>query len=180
MVYSHTLHWSGWAPTLDATRDYVPPHLVPSGLPIDGARLLERYVAGRASVPCTCSILVRRDLIESVGGFEDGFRQRYTDQAFYSKLFLAGTVLPIDGCWAKYRQHPGSSTGTARRERRAREARQVFLTWLEDYLRGIPSAPPALRRTIRRELWRCRHPIGDWLLDRVVIFRRPARGLGRG
>jgi glycosyltransferase involved in cell wall biosynthesis len=172
LLYSRTLYWYSWAGTGRARDDYVSRLRVPSGRPIEGARLLALCVAGKAAVPCTCSLLVRRSLIEGVGGFEDQFLRLYTDQAFYSKLFLATAALPVDGCWAKYRQHAASSTGTAQREHRAREARQAFLRWLEVYVRGASPDTRALDRAIRRELWRCHHPLGDYLLDQLSYLRR--------
>lgn len=179
VLYSQTLYWYSWSGAGQNHADYVAPHLVPAGRSIEGASLLALCLEGKASVPCTCSMLVRRSLIEAVGGFEEQFRQLYTDQALYAKLFLASSALPIEGCWARYRQHRASSTRAARREGRARKARLAFLTWLEEYLSRQPSVPPGLEHALRRETWRCHHPVADYLLDQVTFFQRDLRRVMR-
>jgi hypothetical protein len=147
---------------------------------IDETDLLEPGVAGRPSVSCTCRLLVRRTLVDEVGGWGECLTHGYTEQAFARKLFLASRILPIDGCWAWYRQHPGSSTGSAEGEHHARQARLAYLSWLGGYVRGKPPVPGSLRGVIRRERWRTRHPLGDYLLDRGTYLRRKFDRLAEG
>jgi hypothetical protein len=54
----------------------------------------------------------------------------------------------------------------------------VYLTWLQDYVQRTPALAAALAPTLRRELWRCRHPVADYLLDRAEVLARRV-GLGR-
>jgi glycosyltransferase involved in cell wall biosynthesis len=176
VLYSRTLYWHSWREPA-ARRDYMPRLHVPAGRAIPPPELLIRCVQGKASVPCTCSILLRRSVVAEAGGFEPGFPRLYDDQVFYSKLFLLTSVLPVEGCWARYRRHEDSMTMRAAADASYREARRVYLTWLQDYVRRAPSVAAAMAPILRRELWRCRHPVADYLLDRAEFL---ARRVGRG
>lgn len=179
VLCSRSVYWHSWAGP-EAGRDFTPPHRAPEGQPIPGVTFLARCIQGKASVPCPCGILVRRPLIEQVGGFEEQFPQLYDDQVLYAKLFLSTRVLLDPGCWARYRRHPASTTMTAEREQRFRPWRLAYLTWLEQYAGRDPAAAAALRPALRRELWRCHHPLGDWLLDQATFLgRRLERVWGR-
>ena len=177
VLYSRTLYWHSWREPA-AQRDYIPRLHVPPGRLIAPPEFLIRCVQGKASVPCTCSILLRRSIVADLGGFEPGFPKLYDDQVFYSKLFLRAGVLPVEGCWSRYRRHPQSMTMRAAADASFREARRVYLTWLQEYVQRSPVAAAAMAPTLSRELWRCRHPMADYLLDRVEFLARRV-GLGR-
>jgi hypothetical protein len=67
-------------------------------------------------------------------------------------------------------------TAAARRALTTRGSRQAYLTWLEAYVRRDPAVAAALAPALRRELWRCRHPLADDLLDRLdFAIRRVER-----
>jgi glycosyltransferase involved in cell wall biosynthesis len=176
VLYSRTMYWHTWREPA-VRRDYTPRLHVPPGRVMPPPEFLLRCVQGKASVPCTCSILLRRGVVEAAGGFEPGFPKLYDDQVFYSKLFLLTSVLPVEGCWSRYRRHEASMTMRAAADASYREARRVYLTWLQNYVRRTPAAAAALAPTLRRELWRCRHPVADYLLDRAEFL---ARRVGRG
>ncbi|MER8428166.1 glycosyltransferase [Mesorhizobium sp. M1403] len=89
-------------------------------------------------VPCTCSVLVRRNAIELVAGFEERFRL-YEDQALWVKLFLRYPAYVTPICLSRYRQHSGSvSADAAKRGLYDRTglhpARAPFLDWLTEYV----------------------------------------------
>ena len=174
-LYGRTLYWHSWnASAHGRERDYVPRLGVPSGRLIDGRHLLSVTISGKAMVPSPCSMLVRRSAALTVGGFEDEFTRVYTDQVFYGKLLLRFGALPIDRCSARYRQHDDSCVHTMKRAHSGRTARLTYLAWLDGYVRRYAPDAAVLRRTIRRELWRCRHPVGDYLLDLKELARRRA------
>ena len=177
VLYSRTLYWYSWREPAGG-RDYTPRLHVPPGQPIAPPEFLIRCVQGKASVPCTCSILLRRSVVLAAGGFESRFPLLYDDQVFYSKLFLLTAVLPVEGCWSRYRRHEASMTMRAASNRTSRESRRAYLTWLQQYVRRSPSAATPLAPILRRELWRCRHPVADYLLDRAEFLARRV-GWGR-
>ena len=57
-------------------------------------------------MPGVCSVLVRRSVLEAVGGGEDGFRTLYEDQVLMFKVFLEHPVMGIGRILDLYRQHP--------------------------------------------------------------------------
>jgi glycosyltransferase involved in cell wall biosynthesis len=141
MLYGNTLYWYSWTgDPADAGRDAMPALGVPINQLIPPPRLLPQYLRGSASVPCTCSPLVRRAAVEAVGGFEETlFNNPYDDQAFWAKICLAFPVLVSETCWDLYRQHQASMSRAADRAGRNEEYRRRYLAWLEGYLcqRGI-------------------------------------------
>ena len=114
----------------------------------------------RARTPATCAILLRRELFERVGGFEERFRGMFEDQAFFAKVYLHGTTLVSPTILDRYRQHPGSHCYQALDAGTYHASQGRFLRWLEAYLATQPSADAALKRAMRQALWPFRHP---WL-----------------
>jgi glycosyltransferase involved in cell wall biosynthesis len=156
MIYGYTEYWHSWTGE-PRIRDYVPALGVAAGTLADPPRLLSLYLEGTAAVPCTCSVLARRDVVRSIGGFEDSFRALYGDQAFYAKMCLATPILVANGLWDRYRQHARSLTGSTRAPQE-REHRHRFLSWLEHYLRQQAVLDRSVWRAVRREQWKLRHP----------------------
>lgn len=158
-LYGNTEYWFP-----EDGRSFFPTLGLPSGALVEPPHLLTRFLRREAAVPCTCGLLVRREAVERTGGFEESFRGMYADQVFYARLALTSTVLVDHGSWERYRQHPGSACAVSKREGTAREARRIYLTWLERTLdeRGVSELD--LRRALRRELRACLHP----RLDRAL------------
>jgi glycosyltransferase involved in cell wall biosynthesis len=156
ILYARTLFWSSWAAP-GAEPDFTPALGVPLGTIVAPPRLLERILRDQAAVPCTCSVLVRKSVVDSVGGFEEAFRAVFTDQSFYAKVLLATSALAADGCWDRYRQHPESSVKRAERSGRLAALQLEYLVWLEAYARESPRADAAVRRAIRRAIFLNRH-----------------------
>jgi glycosyltransferase involved in cell wall biosynthesis len=136
MVYGLSRYWYSWTgDPADAELDYVPPlgleveHLYPPP-----ELLLLCYPIGRAMSPPPSGILVRRALLETVGGFEDGFPILYEDQVILAKLFLEAPAYVSSEEWDWYRIHPDSYSNRSVRAGEERAARRFFLEWLTAYL----------------------------------------------
>jgi glycosyltransferase involved in cell wall biosynthesis len=188
MVYNRTQFWYGWTGDAeDRRRDRLEPLGVPPDTVLAPPTLLSRILREESPVPCTCSVLVRRQAAEAVGGFEEEFVDLFDDQAFYAKLLFHRPVYAAAGCWDRYRQHPGQSCAAAARAGTAHRARRRFLEWLERYLldheaRGTEVwqalqealAPyrvghdprAALKRTVRSAVRALPAPAQDWLRRR--------------
>ena len=137
MIYNRTQYWYSWTGAeADGRRDFTEQLGVASNTLIAPPGLLTLILRGESPVPCTCSVLVRREVIERVGGFEEQFLDLFTDQAFYAKVLLGTAVLAADGCWDRYRQHPAQSCATAERSGRILVARRALLEWLEGMCRS--------------------------------------------
>jgi glycosyltransferase involved in cell wall biosynthesis len=183
MVFGPPLIWHSWTgDPHDARRDYVADQLgarldtlVPP--PILAAFLLEGSRIGTTPLPS--SILVRRQVVDQVGGFEDTFRGLCEDLVFASKVCLARPVFVAAACWVKYRQHPDSSCSVAERSEQMRPAVLTFLVWLERYLTAARMDHGAVWEALQRRLWRYRHPVRHQLRVRVASFQQSGKALLR-
>ena len=84
---------------------------------------------------------MRRDLMMSVGGFEEQFtgsRQLFEDQAFLAKFYLVAPVYFSGDNWLDYRQHADSCVAKVSRSGQEEEVRRFFLQWLANYLGQQP------------------------------------------
>jgi SAM-dependent methyltransferase len=153
MVYGTTQLWYSWTgDPLDADRDLTPDLGVALGVPLEGPTFLARMLQRQALAPCICSMLLRRDVVEVVGGFEPAFRGMHDDQAFVAKVCLSTSILASGECWDRYRQHPDSCYAVARATGQHRPARRFFLEWLKAYLLAHQIEDRMLWETLHKEL----------------------------
>ncbi|MBM7804172.1 glycosyltransferase involved in cell wall biosynthesis [Geodermatophilus bullaregiensis] len=159
-------YWRSWAGGEDVL---VPTGHVQNRVVRPPEASLAVYPLGSAPAPCPSDILLRRDAVDAVGGFEEHFtgaRQIYEDQGFLAKLYLARPVFFSDAVWLDYRQHPDSWVTTVTRDGRYDEVRRYFLTWFDGHLRRLPDEPPhAVRVAVSRALRPYRRPVAHALLS---------------
>jgi glycosyltransferase involved in cell wall biosynthesis len=192
MVYDSTVMWHSWGAGGDPKPDRLRLLGVPPGTVVPPPRLLVAALRVEAETPGTCSLLVRREAVETVGGFEASFRGMYEDQAFLAKVFLNYPVFVASGATAYYRQHSASACHMAEvdgefHRARPHRSRLLFLEWLERYVAGRGRVNGELRRALREALRDYRPSLRDRLkrkFDRVVtqpmsLARRRLRGLFR-
>lgn len=173
MVYGPTQWWYSWSdPSNDGQRDFIHPPNAPPGRLIRPPTLLVEFLKSEGLSPCTCSLLVRQEVLERTGGFEERFRGLYEDQAFCAKVCLDGPVFASSECSCRYRQHPDSASAVALKAGQHRSPRLAFLEWLASYLVARGVNDDEVWRTLQRERWRCRHPRLDRLLGRPRQFVR--------
>ena len=153
MLYGHSQQWYSWTnKPEDATRDHVPNVGADTGVALPGASLLADMVTRRVLTPCPSSMLVRRNTVAAIGGFEDRFRNVYEDQVFTAKMCLAAPVLIAATTWDLYRQHADSAYAVARGTGENLVARITFLEWLQSYLSERQSSDSALASAVTSEL----------------------------
>ncbi|HUQ79570.1 MAG TPA: glycosyltransferase [Gemmatimonadaceae bacterium] len=178
MLYGETEYWYSWTGRdEDRARDMFPWLGVNGTSVIDPPALLTKCLAGDAAVPCTCSIILRREAIERAGGFEDQFTGMFDDQAFYAKVMLAERVLVATERWDRYRRHPSSLYSSAKRAGTVRADRLAYLAWLHDYVESSRLTSDAPRDAVRRAAWITRYP----RLARLAFLSRwidPIRRVG--
>lgn len=172
MLYGDTLYWYGWTGNHeDIAKDFIPSLGVKTGIPIPPPTLLPLYLRGKAAVPCTCSVLVRRKVAELVGGFDESctaISNFYEDQAFYAKICLVAPVIAANRCWDKYRQRSSAQKEEITKINKEEYiARKDFLNWLDEYVTRSGVQDDEIRRVIRRELWLI-HKL-SWLPDTEKI-----------
>lgn len=152
-------YWSSYAGGDDT--------IIPTGHVLDRPiappdALLQVYPLGKADPPCPSDLLMRRWIVEAIGGFEEAFvgpLQLYEDQAFLAKLFLHGTVYFDSRVWLDYRIHDNSCTARAERDKSQPESRRYCLEWFADYLAKTGRRhDPRIRLALMRALRPYRHP----------------------
>ena len=190
MVCGAVRYWYSWSGGDDVI---VPTGHVQNRIVRPPEAALALYPLGAAAAPCPSDLLLRREVVAALGGFEEHFtgpRQMYEDQGFLAKLYLSAPVFFSDQVWLSYRQHADSCVAEVTRDGRYDEVRRYFLTWLERYLAGLPAADPRVSTALRHALWPYRHPAlhqasrrsAELLrLGRRIArrFRRTASGLAR-
>jgi glycosyltransferase involved in cell wall biosynthesis len=159
MLYGETEYWYSWSGRAeDRARDMYPALGVERTTVVAPPTLLMSCLAGHAAVPCTCSIILRREAIERAGGFEDQFTGMFDDQAFYAKVMLTERVLVATERWDRYRRHPSSLYSSAKRAGTVRDDRLAYLRWLLAYLEARRLTSDGPRRAARRAAWITRYP----------------------
>ena len=124
-----------------------------------------------------CDILVRREIVEAVGGYEDSFRGMYEDQVFHAKLCLRSPVFVSSECWYRYRQHPKACTALSHRAGQYYVVRQTFLNWLAEYLSKQGMADTEVWKVLQEERWRLRHPRLAPISGRMRLLGSPIKDL---
>ena len=148
--------------------------------------LIRLLLLHKGNVPCTCAVLIRRDALLSVGGFEEAFHL-YEDQTLWAKLFLRYPVLVAARPTSRYRQHPASASAAAQRAGqyhpwRMHPAEKRFFEWLEHHVASNRPEDPLLARELERSLapYRRRSAAGKrWARDLSRLARSHTRRLVR-
>jgi glycosyltransferase involved in cell wall biosynthesis len=140
VVFGSTQFWYSWTGNPeDSKRD----RIRELGIPLNGLfhppKLLALLLQRKVNTPATCSVLIRRELFQEIGGFEESFRGMYEDQAFFAKVYLKASVFVEPNYWDRYRQHPDSSCSIAQKTGqyhlfKAHPTHLAFLNWITEYL----------------------------------------------
>lgn len=156
MVYGPWQWWNSWNPE-GKSPDYSVQRMNPAPETlVMPPTLLTMFLQNRAPVPL--GALMRRELLERLGGYEEAFLDLYEDQTLYAKICLEAPVYVARGYWYRYRQYPESITQVGARNGHDRLTRQDFLLWLESYLTRKGVDDRELWSALRREFWPYRHP----------------------
>jgi glycosyltransferase involved in cell wall biosynthesis len=152
--------WYSWTgDTHDLTRDFIPDVGLPPNTLFEPPALLSlTYPLGPALSPGVAAVMVRRPVVDRIGGFDAPFRGSGEDQVFYFKLHVKERLFVSDGCWFRYRQHPDSCCARARRTDDYTWW-PLMLDWLERYLVQEGVGDVAVWKAVRS--WRLlpyRHP----------------------
>jgi glycosyltransferase involved in cell wall biosynthesis len=182
VVCGSTRIWYSWsAQSAEGGRDYTYSVGVAPNTILPAPDLLTLSFRGRASSPCTCSLLIRRELVERVGGFEDRFRRTFTDQVLYAKLFVAAPVLVTGATLDLYRQHPDSSCAESQRAGRSVATELEYLDWFETYLQQHGMEGTEVWESMRwYRYWRHSHPRVYRIMRQSQILARKVRDRVRG
>jgi len=139
---------------------------------VKAPKLLSLMLRDEEFIPS--SILVEREVIERVGGYEDVFRAGYSDAVIFVKMCLTFAVFVSGKSWYKYRKHPNSSTYISAIRGEEDTERIFYLSWIEDYFskQGVKNAE--VWQALRAAFFPYRHPRLYRLLE---IYRHPIRSI---
>lgn len=169
-LIAQTLYWRTWPkPSAKANTDYI----VPFGVPLPGlfrppTLLRLWYPLGPGPAPCMTGLIIRREVFETIGGFEESFhgdRGLYEDQCVLSKLYLAAPVYLYEECVGKYRQHPESSSAKGIKEGLYDKARLCFLQWFAEYLKQNGIDDKEVHSLLLRAMWPYEHRVAHACLS---------------
>lgn len=180
MVFGRTQLWFSWTGGAEERgRDQVGELGMPADTIIEPPSLfMPSFCSQTAVIPNPNSLLIRRDVIDQVGGFAEHPRNdMYEDQTLYAKVILTAPVIASNECWDRYRQHPGSVTTIGSREGQDVSARIAFLDWLIGYLGSRGLAGTDLWRSVRRERWWYGHPAFRTWRERARRLERTSTDL---
>lgn len=164
MVYGNTKHWYSWTKNVqDIERDYYMHDRIQEGTLklnnlISPPTLLILAMEGKIEIASMSNIMLRKDILIYLGGYEDVFNGMHEDQAVLAKFFVNSKVYIANTCWDLYRQHQDSCFHTALASGQKRSREIFFLEWLEKYILAQNINNPYLLKAIRDKKFRYQYP----------------------
>ena len=154
MVYGATEYWYSWQNDPEIIqKDFILRSMLKPGRLFEPPELLELIFRKNNEVPLMCSLMIRRDILVKINGFEEKFTGMCEDQVFIAKTALETPILMTDHCCSKYRQHSDSCNFKATRNGEVNKAHLVYLDWLSGYLSEKGLEKTALWEGMKREKW---------------------------
>jgi glycosyltransferase involved in cell wall biosynthesis len=170
MTYGQTWVWHSWTgdpehEAYDRARNL---GVEPDRL-VEPPTLARLWLQGKAQTPIHCGVLMRRQLLKEVGGFEESFRgtndSLYEDTVFYCKVCLNECVFVQSECVDRYRRHLNSAVHVAEAlgqydPYEPHPAQLNFLNWFEKYLVEQEFDDPKIWQALGTALLPYRQPAG--------------------
>jgi len=134
---------------------------------IDPPLLLRLSLESKVPTASPSDVLLRKDVVEQIGGFEEEFRgayQLFEDQAFFAKITLRFHVYVAAECWTLYRQHSNSCVSVVNAAGQKASVALYYFDWLAQYLAAFKVQDRSLLLALKAKRRRYRHPILNRLL----------------
>jgi glycosyltransferase involved in cell wall biosynthesis len=185
MVYGRTTIWHEWDRGPGRTgSDRTTELRVAANRVVEPPGLVRPLIEHDDAI-CVNSVLVRRDVLAAVGGFDKAFPDFYEDFVLWMKIAVTWPVYVSDRTWDRYRQHPGNASATAAREGwfhgdRPNPATATYLRWVAFHLSKEGVVDRRIWRALERRLRAYRHPVLATQWRRVatpvrMAVKRPVR-----
>lgn len=176
MVFGRSEYWYG----PDSSENHVPELAPGERLYAPPDLLTLCYPLGRFGAPCPTDLLIRKSLLEELGGFEESFDDRaptHEDIAVLSKIFLSSPVYVSNQCWDRYRRHPESIWAKAQLDGSDARSREFYFSWLGAYMRRTGVTDPQVWALYRKHCWPYRHRRLAGALRFARALMRPVKRL---
>jgi len=165
--------WYGWTGKReDVLKDFIQPVTVAQDAVVQPPEIIISYLVNEFT--SLCDTLIRRDLIEEIGGYEAQFNGLYEDQAFHTKLCLKAPAYQCAHPWYRYRQHSDSCCIQAQSSSSRNEIREQFLNWTKSYLDKEGVNHRGLRRALKWQLLPYHQPGRARLISRYRKAKQSA------
>lgn len=182
MVFGAHNRWFSWSgKPEDALLDEEFPPLWGSDIKPDTLvqppKFFVDYLKKKVGTPLTCGVLIKREVIDEVGGFDKEVSFLNEDGPFFAKIFFKAPVFLESGCWDRYRQHPHSTTAIARDKGELidgdvpQPVHLAELTILERFLQEQGNTDPIIKKALKDQLFPYRHP---YLYQSLQILKKLA------
>ena len=105
------------------------------------------YPFGEGQPPCPSGIIIKREVIDRCGGFEESFSgiyQLYEDQAFLFKVYSSEIIYISNQVNNLYRKRENSMSSAANNLEIYNTVRQFYANWIEGHLAKIPHHNPVI------------------------------------
>ena len=173
MVCGRTQWWYSWTgKEADQQRDFLQQLDLPLDNLVQPPEILLLFLQNEwASLH---DLLIKKEAVSAVGGYEDFFPGMYEDQVFHAKLCLNFPAYVADYCWCRYRQHDEACTfKTHDTDRGYFTARKTFLVWLQDYLQQAQDTK--VLPIVKQELWHYQYPILSRIMSRLSRLKKDTK-----
>jgi glycosyltransferase involved in cell wall biosynthesis len=120
------------------------------------------YPLGKGSGFCTCGLIIKKKLLDEIGGFDESFtgkNQLYEDQVLFVKLYLHANVYISSLCNNYYRQRPESLMHSLYAEGYSLHGKLFFLNWLKAYLEQNKITDKGILRLLKKAYTPYRYPV---------------------
>jgi glycosyltransferase involved in cell wall biosynthesis len=159
MVIGASNYWRSWSGQAGSADEITPIGAEPDTLIAPPQLMTTLYPLGTGAAPPPSDLLLRRDVVQAVGGFEASFRgplMLYEDQAFLSKIYRSHPVYVASACWDRYRQRDDSIVAMSHADGRYWRVRSHFLRWLRQDLARTGGTPAAVHEALAHAIHEAR------------------------
>jgi glycosyltransferase involved in cell wall biosynthesis len=137
VTYGHIFYWYSWTGKPDDKRrdrvDRLRMKQEDCNTIIKPPDLLKKWVKCIGASPGMSCVIVRREALERIGGFEESIPVILDDQVFFVKIFAGEPVFVASQIWSKYRQHQDSSCSSIDKQKHCAISLR-FWKWVKQYL----------------------------------------------
>ncbi|MBD0332795.1 MAG: glycosyltransferase family 2 protein [Chitinophagaceae bacterium] len=174
MIYGRTQIWYSWSGKHeDQNKDYFMPLGVKPDSVIQPPKILLLLLKNKVQSPTTCNVLIKKNVFETVGMFQEDFRGMFEDMAFLFKATLCIPIYVSNRFWARYRQHDESCCSVSAKTKADKHARQRLLEWFRVYLDEKKNHNLKIRFALYRENFSYQHKsVYKFLQDPVKSSKR--------